>query len=693
MPVPTHPTDKIRNVALVGHTGTGKTTLAEALLHRSGAIDRLGRVEDGTTTCDHDPEEHRRRQSLTLSVAPFEWNGHKVNLIDTPGYGDFIGQVEAALAVADLAVVVVSAVDGVQVQTEEVWHLAERLGVPRLLFVNKLDRERASFDRALVELGERLAVRLSPLELPLGAEAGFRGVADVLTEVAHVYEDGTPHTEPIPEELAEREHTLHDEVVEGIVMADDALLERYLEGEQPSFEELEHTLTAAMEAAEVFPVLCGSATAEIGIDRLADLLVEIGPPPGDRPRTVLAGEGAVEVEVAADADADPLAVVLGTIADPYVGQISVLKVLSGTIHDGDHLVNPRSGADERLHGLFTLRGSHHEPTDALVAGDIGAVTKLAGTATGDTLAPRSSPVVVPAPPPAAPAAAAALVAASQADEDRLATALHRLLAEDPHLTVERDDETHQTVLRGAGEVHLAVAVDRLNRRFGVDVGTTEVLVRYRETITAPAEAEGKHKKQSGGHGQFGVCTVRIEPLERGAGFEFEDRIVGGAVSRSYIPAVQKGIEEAMAAGGLHGFPVVDLRATLLDGKQHSVDSSEMAFKAAGRLAFRAALAEAHPVVLEPVVDVEVTVPAELQGDVLGDLTSRRGRVTGTDVGDLGEQVVTAAVPVAELGRYSADLRSITGGRGRFRLGAERYEPLPDHLVERIRRPTDAEQVH
>jgi elongation factor G len=691
--VPTHPTDKIRNVALVGHTGTGKTTLAEALLHRSGAIDRLGRIEDGTTTCDHDPEEHRRRQSLTLSVAPFEWDGHKVNLIDTPGYGDFIGQVEAALAVADLAVVVVSAVDGVQVQTEEVWHLAERLGVPRLLFVNKLDRERASFDRALAELSARLAVRLSPLELPLGTEAEFRGVADVLTEVAHVYEDGTPHTEPIPDELAEREHTVHDEVVEGIVMADDALLERYLEGEQPSFEELEHTLTAAMEAAEVFPVLCGSATAEIGIDRLADLLVEIGPPPGDRPRTVLAGEGAVEVEVAPDAEADPLAVVLATIADPYVGQISVLRVLSGTIRDGDHLVNPRSGADERLHGLFTLRGAHHEPTDVLVAGDIGAVTKLAGTATGDTLAPRSSPVVVPAPPRPAPAAAVALVAASQADEDRLATALHRLLAEDPHLVVERDDETHQTVLRGAGEVHLAVAVDRLNRRFGVDVGTTEVLVRYRETITAQAEAEGKHKKQSGGHGQFGVCTVRIEPLERGSGFEFEDRIVGGAISRSYIPAVQKGIEEAMAAGGLHGFPVVDLRATLLDGKQHSVDSSEMAFKAAGRLAFRAALAEAHPVVLEPVVEVEVTVPAELQGDVLGDLTSRRGRVTGTDVGDHGEQVVTAAVPVAELGRYSADLRSITGGRGRFRLGAERYEPLPDHLVDRIRRPTGVEQVH
>lgn len=681
-----HPTAKIRNVALVGHGGSGKTTLAEALLHRSGTINRLGRVEDGSTVSDHDPEEQRRGLSLSLAVTPFEWNGHKVNLVDTPGYADFVGDVVAALRVVDLAVFVVSAVDGVEVQTEAIWREAARLGVPRMVFVNKLDRERADFEATLAQLRERLGAGVAPLELPIGREAGFRGIADLLTDTAHIYEGGEPHTEPIPEEMEELERQVHDNLVEGIVVAEDALLERYLEGDVPGFEELEHALTLGIEQATVFPVVCGSAAAEVGIDRLADFLVEIGPPPGDRPTPVTAGDG--EVEVPADPAGDPLAFVFKTIADPFVGQVSLFKVLSGTIRSDDHLVCTRTGTDERLHGLFLVRGKDHEPVDALPAGDIGGVAKLTGTATGDTLAARGRPVSVAPIVQPRPVLAIAIVARTQADDDKLAQALHRLQEEDPALVIERDEETHQTILRGTGEMHLAITIERLQRKFGVEVDTEDVRVRYRETISRAASAEGKHKKQSGGHGQFGVVSIEVEPLERGGGFEFVDKIVGGAISRGYIPAVEKGIEEAMGRGGVNGYPVVDVRVTLLDGKEHSVDSSEMAFRAAGRLAFRQAMADAGPVVLEPVARVDVTAPSDLLGDVMGDLNARRGRVQGTEPGDEGEQVVYALVPESELLRYAVDLRSLTGGRGRFVAEHDHYDVLPANLVESIRRDVE-----
>lgn len=681
--VPLVSSEKIRNVALVGHGGAGKTTLTEALLHRSAAISRLGRVEDGTTVSDHDPEEQRRGLSLSLAIAPFEWKGHKVNLVDTPGYADFMGDVAAALRVVDLAVFVVSAVDGVEVQTEAIWREAARLGVPRMIFVNKLDRERASFERTLEELRDRLGAGVAPLELPIGAEAEFRGIADLLTDTAHVYEGGIPHAEPIPDEMEALEHQVHDNLVEGIVVAEDALLERYLEGDLPSLDELEHALTQGIEAASVFPVICGSAASEVGIDRLADFLVEIGPPPADRPTPVTAGD--TEVEVRADPDGDPLAFVFKTIADPFVGQLSLFKVLSGTIRNDAHLVNSRLGTDERLHGLFVVRGKDHDPVDALVAGDIGGVAKLTSTATGDTLAARGKPVRVPPIEQPAAVLGVAVVPRTQADDDKLATALHRLQEEDPALVVERDEETHQTILRGTGETHLAIALEKLERKFGVGVTTEGIRVRYRETITEVAEAEGRHKKQSGGHGQFAVCTLRVEPLERGAGFEFVDKIVGGAVSRSYIPAVARGVEETMQAGGVNGHPVVDVRVTLLDGKEHSVDSSEMAFRVAGRLAFRAAMANATPVVLEPVTRLDVTVPSELLGDVMGDLNARRGRVQGTEPGDVGEQVVYAVAPESELLRYAIDLRSLTGGRGRFTAEHDHYDAVPSHLVDAIRR--------
>ena len=686
-------TGQIRNVALVGHSGAGKTSLAEALLHRAGAISRLGRVEDGTTACDFDPEEQKRGISLSLALAPFEWRDHKVNLVDTPGYADFMGEVAAALRVADMAVFVVSAVDGVEVQTEEAWALAQELGVPRMVFVNKLDRERASFDTTLAELRDRLGAGIAPLELPIGTESGFRGIADLLTDTAHIYEGGVPHTEEIPDEMEELEHQVHDNLVEGIVVADDALLERYLEGDVPSLDELERTLHDGIAAATVFPVVIGSATAEIGIDRLADLLVEIGPSPLDHPFSVVAGNGddPLRTDVAPDHGGDPLAFVFKTIADPYVGQVSLFRVLSGTVRPDDHLVNSRTGTDERLHGLLTLRGREQEPASELVAGDIGAVAKLATTVTGDTLAPRGTPVRVDPIDQPEPTISLAVLPRTQADEDKLATALHRLVDEDPALRVERDDETHQTLLRGTGETHLQITLEKLTRKFGANVETEPVRVAYRETVTQPVTGvEGRHKKQTGGHGQFGVCVIDLEPLPRGEGFSFASTVVGGAIGRSYIGAVQKGIEEAMAAGGVFGYPVVDVGVTVTDGKEHSVDSSEMAFKVAGRLAFRAALADAGPVILEPISRLEVSVPLELQGDVMGDLNARRGRVQGTDTTVDGRQAVVALVPTSEIQRYAIELRSLTGGRGRFRAEHDHYDVLPAHLVNTVKRDVDHE---
>jgi elongation factor G len=670
--------ERIRNVALVGHGGAGKTTLAEALLYTAGEIPRMGRVEDGSTVCDFDPEEQRRVQSLSLTLAPFPWKGHKINLIDTPGYADFESEAVAALRVVDLAVFVVSAVEGVEVQTARLWKAAAEMGVPRMIFINKLDRERASFPRTLDQLRAVFGAGVAPLELPIGEESSFRGIADLLTDTAYLYKDGKATKDAIPDDMEEQEHEVHDSLVEGIVVADDEQLERYLEGDIPSVAELERTLAVGVDNAQVFPVVCGSAIADIAVDRLADFICEIGPSPLDRPPAeVLAGD--LTIEVKPDPQGEPVAHVFKTIADQY-GQISVFKVVSGTIRPDDHLHNSRSGHDERLHSLFSLRGREHLTVSSVPAGDIAAVSKLSATTTGDTLAPKGKPVVVPIRHRIEPTLATAVVPRTQADDDKLAKALHRLLEEDPALVVERSDETRQTLLRGMGETHLQITLEKLERKFGVNVDTEDVKVPYRETVTAAADAEGKYKKQSGGHGQFGVCNLRIEPMERGQGFEFVDQIVGGAIPRQFIPAVEKGIEEAMGDGGLHGFPVVDVRVYCLDGKYHAVDSSEMSFKMAGRLGFKEALSKASPVVLEPVSRLEVTVPTELQGDIMGDLNSRRARVQGTEPGDEGEQVIVALVPTAEIQRYAIDLRSRTSGRGTFAVVHDHYDVLPAHLV-------------
>jgi elongation factor G len=680
------PPAKIRNVAIVGHGGAGKTTLTEALLHCAGAVNRKGRVEDGSTVTDFDPEEVKRQISVSAATAPFEYDGCKINLIDCPGYADFVPDVAAALSVADLAIFVVSAVEGVEVQTEIVWRMAARLGLPRMVFINKLDRERASFERTLDQLRSTFGAGIAPLELPIGEETEFRGVADLLTDTAITYADGAASTGEIPHEMEAMEHQVHDNLVEGIVVADDDLMERYLEGDIPSPKELEETLAHGVASAQVFPVICGSATKEVAIDRLAAFICEIGPSPADRPGVkVKAGDR--EQEIAPDPSGEPLVVVWKTMADPYVGRVSLMKVLSGTVRPDMTLTNPRTHADEKLHSLFTLRGKEHEALTEVPAGDLFAVAKLSDTTTGDTLAPKGTPVRVNPPDTFEPLLSVAIKPKSKGDEDKLMTALHRLQEEDPSLALRRDDETHQTVLSGMGETHLSIVTERLQRKFSVEVETEDVIVPYRETITAHADAEGKYKKQTGGHGQFGVAMIQIEPLDRGTGFEFVDKVVGGAIPRQFIPAVEKGIAETMSHGGVFGYPVVDVRVTLVDGKYHPVDSSEMSFKMAGSLGFREGMAKAGPVLLEPISLLEVTVPGDFLGDVMGDLNARRGRVQGTESGNDGEQIVTALVPTGEIMRYAIDLRSITGGRGRFTVHHDHYDLLPSHLTDKVARAT------
>ncbi|GGC02636.1 elongation factor G [Cellulomonas carbonis] len=691
-------TPRIRNVALVGHSGVGKTTLVEALLHRAGVIPRPGRVEEGSTVCDTEPEEIKRGITLSPAVAPFRWTAsdgatYRVNLVDTPGYADFVGSVDAALAVADLAVLVVSAVDGVEVGTEVAWRQCVERGIPRLVFVTKEDKQRADFHRVLDQLRERFGAGIVPLELPLGEEERLHGVADVLSEKGFEYEpDGTHHAEPLPDDVADEEHRLHDEVTEEIVSGDDDQLERYLSGDVPSAAELERTLAHEVLDGTEVPVLLGSALTGVGIDRLADYLCEIGPAP--RPVTVhVGGPDGQEVVVEPDPDGEPLLHVFRTVADPFVGQVSLFKVLSGTVRNDDRLVNATTGAEERLHGMFHLRGKEHLPTDAVVAGDIAAVAKLADSPTGSTLGRRAVRVVVDGVPARPPAYALALTPVTQSDDDKLSGSLARLCAEDPTLSVDRTTDVgaasgghSQTVLRGAGDVHLAVALERLARKFGVNVTTAPVRVAYRETIAAAADVEGKVKKQSGGHGQFAVVQLRVSPRGRGEGAAFVDSVVGGSVPRNYIPAVERGVMEAMEAGGLHGFPVVDVRVELYDGKFHSVDSSDMAFRTAAAHGLREALQRAGTVVLEPVSLVTVTVPAELQGDVLGDLSGRRGRISGSDVLPDGRSVIEATVPEAELARYVLDLRSLTGGRGSFTAEHSHYDVVPSHLVDKVAVP-------
>ena len=671
----------IRNVVLVGHNGNGKTTLAEAMLYRAGVVGRMGRVDDGTARCDYDPEEKARHQSLSLAVASFDWRGHTINLIDTPGYTDFVCEAVNGMHAAELAVFVVDGVSGVQAQDQVMWRHAERLGLPRVVFVNGLDRERSSFERTLDDLQAHFGSQVEAVELPLGAESEFHGIADLVTDGALDYTSGQSATAPIPDDVADAAEAGHMQLVEDVVESDDEMLEQYLEGVEPTPEQLARLIHDAVDHRAVFPVLCGSAAKPIGVDRLLDFICQVGPAPGETGpvEAVRRGEP-VELEI--DSGGSPVALVFKTRIDDFLGQISFLKVLSGTIRSNDTLVNSRTSDKERLHNLMTFTGSEHHGVDRTTAGSILAVTKLGDVRTGDTLSDDAS-LSAPITPPPTPVYGVAIHATAPAQEDKLASALRRFATEDPSLKIRQDPTTRQTVLSGAGEVHIRVVRARL-ARMGIDFEVEDMKVAYLETLARPADVDARHKKQSGGHGQFAVASVRFEPLPRGGGYEFDTEVTGGAIPRNLIPAVGSGIEEAMSHGGKYGFPMVDLRAVCYDGKHHSVDSSEMSFKIAGSLALKQAIEQAGIAVLEPVSEIWVEVPDAHQGDVLGDLNSRRGQVFGTEPGSVaGTSVIRAHVPTSEIRSYVMDLRSMTGGTGTFSAEHHDYQPLPHALLAKV----------
>jgi elongation factor G len=672
--------EAIRNVGLFGHQGTGKTSLIEALVFLSGATTRVGRIEDGNTVCDYEPEEIKRSLSVSLALAPIEWRNHKINLIDVPGYADFIGEAQAALRVVDLAVFVLSAVDGVQVQHQILWGLAAKLGIPRMVFINKLDRERASFSRTLTDLSEKLASGFAPVDLPLGEEHDLHGIVDVLEEKAYHYDAaGKASPAELSGTAAGEAGRLHMQIIESVAESDDGLLERYLEGEELSAHEVAAGLSSGLLAGSVFPVLAGSATHLVGVDRLADFIVEEGPSPAAR-GAARSADGSAERP---PSPAAPLsAFVFKTVSDPYVGRISLFRVCSGTLHPDSSVFNASNAGDERIGQVFAIRGKTQVPLTEVPAGDIAAVAKLARTSSGDTLTDKGSPIVYPRLEAPDRVLAKAIAPKTKGDEDKLMTGLARLQEEDPALAVERNAETHQTLLWGTGETHLDVTLDRLHRKFGVDVAELPLRIPYRETVARKAQALGRHVKQTGGHGQYAIAHLEVEPAERGSGFEFVDKIVGGAIPNQFIPSVQKGVEKTMADGVLAGYPVVDVRVTLDDGKFHPVDSSDLAFQLAGGVAFKEAANAAGVILLEPIMDLEVVVPDAYLGDIMGDLNSKRGRIQGTEaIG--GHQIVKAKVPMAEVARYAIDLRSMTGGQGTFRLAHSHYEEVPAHLVDKI----------
>src|SRR5512137_309465 len=660
-------TAKIRNIALVAHGSAGKTTLTEALLFCAGATTRLGRVEDGTTTTDFDDDEIRRKISISTALAWAEWKGHKLNLVDTPGFAAFLADARNALRVVDGAVVVVGAVDGVKVQTEKVWSTAANLELPRAVYISKMDRERADFARAVEDIRKNLSTSAVPVQVPIGQEAGFTGVVDLVRMRALRFTpDGTG--KPAEEEVAE---------------ADDRLLQKYLESGELSEAEVREGLVRAIRDQKLFPILCGAPARNIGVTPLLDLVVESFPSPLDRPP--VEGTDAKGNAVRCEAkDGAPLtALVFKTIADPFAGKVPMFRIYAGTMASDSAVLNVSKGARERIGQLLLLRGKQQTPVEALGAGDIGAVVKLKETQTGDTLCDEKMPLRLPEIMFPNPVISFAVEPKAKGDEDKMSSAFTRLREEDPTIQIRFDPQTRETVVSGMGRAHVEIVAERLKRKFGVDVTLKTPRVPYKETIKARVrEVQGRHKKQTGGRGQFGDCWIHMDPLPRGSGFEFSNQVVGGAIPRNFIPAVEKGVVEAMERGAVAGFQVVDLKVILYDGSTHPVDSSEMAFKLAGRLAFRKAMSQAKPTLLEPIMTVEVVAPSECMGDIVGDLNSKRGRVLGIDAKGRN-QAVKANVPLAEMLEFDPRLRSITGDRGDYSMEFSHYEEVPAHIQEKI----------
>ena len=673
------PPDRIRNVALVSHGGAGKTSLAEAMLFDAGAIKRLGSVEAGTTTLDWDADEQKHRQSINLGVASLEHEGVRITLVDTPGYADFQADVIEALAAVDAVIVVVDASAGVEVGTEEVWRLADARGLPRMVFVNKMDRENANYDAVLDQLKARFGPKIAPVYLPIGAAASFRGYVDVIEEHATVYEGGTPKEVPIPAELEGIEHSRRDALLEAAAEASDELMEKYLEGEPLSDAEIEAAMHKGTREGSVVPVFVGSALANIGVRELTAMIAKHVPSPAEvGSRTTVDGK-----EVAPDPGGPFVAQVFKATADPFVGRLTFFRVISGTLKPQGQIFNASRKEEERIGNLLSIQGKEQEPMPQVSAGDIAAVAKLTSTSAGDTLAAdRAHALELPRLEFPEPSLQVAVEPESKADLDKLGQALHRLAEEEPCVRIAREEGTGETILTAMGDAHVDVIVERLKRKFGASVRTATPRVPYRETIRAAARIDNKFKRQSGGHGQYGHVVIEFEPGETGSGFQFGDRIVGGVVPKQYIPAVEKGLREAMSEGVLAGYPVVDLKATLVDGSYHTVDSSEMAFKVAASQALKRAFESASPTLLEPVLEVEVVVPDEYMGDVMGQITSKRGHVLGMDSLD-GMQHLKAQIPQAEMFHYATELRSITQGRGRFSWRLDHYAEVPHTIAEKV----------
>jgi elongation factor G len=675
---PTTP-DRIRNVALISHGGAGKTSLAEAMLFDAGAINRLGTVEAGTTILDWDPDEHKRNQSINLAIASLEHDGTRITIVDTPGYADFQADVVEALAAVDAAIVIVDASAGVETGTEEVWKLADARGLPRMVFVNKMDRDNANYDATLDTLKARFGPKIAPVYLPIGAAEGFSGYVDVIEEHATVYENGSPKEVPIPAELEGIEHSRRDALVEAAAEASDELMMKYLEGEPFSDEEIEAALHKGTREGSVVPVFVGSATKNIGVRELLSMIVKHVPSPaevGQRPTT----DGTT---IEPDPDAPFVAQVFKTIADPFVGRLTCFRVISGTLTGQGHIYNATRREEERIGNLLAVQGKEQENLTKAGPGDIAAVAKLTTTLAGDTLtADRAHAVQLQSLEFPAPSLQMAIEPQSKADLDKLGQALHRLQEEEPSVRVHREGGTGETILTAMGDAHVDVIVDRLKRKYGAAVKTATPRVPYRETIRAAAKIDNKFKRQTGGHGQYGHVVIQFEPNEPGSGFEFGNKIVGGVVPKQYIPAVEKGLNEAMAEGVLAGYPVVDVKATLVDGSYHTVDSSEMAFKIAASQALKRAFEDGNPTLLEPILEVEIVVPDEYMGDVMGQITAKRGHVLGMD-SDGGLQRLRAQVPQAEMFHYATELRSITQGRGRFSWRLDHYAEVPHNIAEKV----------
>ncbi len=677
--------DRIRNVGLFSHGGAGKTSLAEALLFDSGALTRLGRVEEGTTTSDFDPDEVKRHISVSAAILPIEWRDHKINLIDAPGYSDFVGEIRAAMRAVDAAVILIDAVAGVQVGTEQVWKAASERGLSRLVYVNKMDRENADFARAVEGAQARLGAGVVPLEVPIGAEAAFRGVVDVLHRRARLFTgaDGAMEEGDVPAELADDVEGYRAQLVERIAENDDTLIEKFLNDEPISEEELDAALKEAVCAGALVPLLCGAATANKGIQPLLDAIVDYLPAPTEKDLITVTNPktGGTE-QLSPDPNGPVAALVFKTVVDRF-GTMNYFRVFSGTVRSDSHLLNANKGQDERLGQLQFLRGKEQAPTTQVPAGDIGVVVKLAHTRTGDTLCDPAHPVVIDGIQFPKPLYAAAVVPVSNADLDKMGGGLAQLMQEDPTLQVGKDPGTGETILSGLGESHVQVAVERLKRKSNVSVTTKLPRVPYRETVAGAAKGvKYRHKKQTGGAGQFGEVVIDLEPLPD-KDFEFTEKIFGGSVPKQYIPGVEKGVRESLERGTLAGYPVVNVKVTLTDGSYHPVDSSEMAFKIAASQAFKQAVQSAQPALLEPVMALKITIPNDYTGDIISDLNTKRAQVQGANPAEDGLTVIEAVAPLAEVQRYATDLRQLTQGQGYFTMEFDHYQRVPGHLTETI----------